>query len=170
MNSFHHFALITCAALFVAPAFAQTNPNDPRGPMRYTRIQDVPASDDSSIKLRTIKHENEKESPPATESSQTRIWNKYKALATGQTEEEREAAAKKAAEEDAAEASLKKEKETKAQEEEKAQKAEKEPEKPSGIAALLDEYKKNKAMRSQMRTINVAKPEDGAGETDKMNN
>ena len=137
--------------------------------MRYTRIQDAPASDNSSIKLRTIKHENEEAPAPAPESSQTRIWNKYKALATGQTEEERKAAAKKAAEEDANEASLKKEKEAKAQEEETAQKTEKQPEKPSGIAALLDEYKKNKAMRSQMHTINVTKPEDGAKEAAKMN-
>lgn len=126
-------------------------------------------SDNSSIKLRTIKHEDEAAPAPAPESSQTRIWNKYKALATGQTEEEREAAAKKAAEEDATEDNLKKEKEAKAQEEEKAQKAEKEPEKPSGIAALLDEYKKNKAMRSQMHTINVTKPEDTAKETGKTN-
>ena len=142
MLTFQHFILITCAGLFVAPAFAGTPSSDPRGPMRYTRIQDAPTSDDSSIKLRTIKHEDEKAPAPAPESSQTRIWNKYKALATGQTEEEREAAAKKAAEEDAKEASLKKEKEAEEQKEQEAEKTEKEPEKPSGIAALLDEYKK----------------------------
>jgi hypothetical protein len=157
-------SFIALSASFVSTALAESAAStDPRGPMRYTRIQDAPAdSDNPAIKMRTIKHEDAEADKPETETSQTRIWNKYKALATGQTEEEK-AEAKKAAKK--AEAEAEEKAAIKAKEKSAAKTAAKEAEKepaPTGIGALLSEYKKNKAMRSQMHTINVTEPEEKA--------
>ncbi|MGB4106376.1 MAG: hypothetical protein WBK55_01110 [Alphaproteobacteria bacterium] len=154
------FIFIALPAVFASPAHAEGNPAT--GPMHYTRIQETaPDSGTTHIRMKTVSPGKE---PPKQEEQapSVRIWNKYKALAAGKpemTEEEKtavEEADKKEAEEKAAAAEKAKQEE----EEQKSTKVEREPAPPTGIAAILDEYRRNKAQRSQMRTITVTNPAD----------
>lgn len=146
--------LIAFLAGFASPAFAEGNSG-----MHYTHIQDsAPDSGTTHIRMKTVGQDEE---PAKEEAPSVRIWNKYKALASGKpemTDEERTAAEeadKKEAEEKAAAAEKAKQEEA-----EKAAKVEREPAPPTGIAAIIDEYRKNKAQRSQMRSITITKPAD----------
>lgn len=164
MRLLTHFTFIALLAGFASPALAEGTSG-----MRYTKIQETaPDSGTTHIRMKTVGQDEEpaKEEEPA----QVRIWNKYKALAAGKpemTEEEKaasEEADKKEAEEKAAAAEKAKQEEA-----EKAAKAEQEPARPTGIAAIIDEYRKNKAQRSQMRSLTITKPADvapAAGETE----
>ncbi len=154
-------AILTLALLagFASSASAESNSG-----MHYTRIQETaPDSGTTHIRMKTVLPEGE-EPPKQEETPSTRIWNKYKALASGAPEktEEEKAAEKEAQEKEeagqkAAEAEKQKEKE--AAENAKIEKVEREPAPPTGIAAIIDEYRKNKAQRSQMRTITVTNPD-----------
>lgn len=83
------------------------------------------------------------------------------------TEEEQAAAEeadKKEAEEKAAAAEKAKQEEA-----EKTAKVDEQPAPPTGIALIIDEYRKNKAQRSQMRSLTITKPDDfqpAAGESE----
>lgn len=165
MRSLLILSLITVSCAFASPARAETKPAS--GPMQYTRIREAPPEKDESsqqIKLKTVQRGDEVKKEDETPSN--RIWNKYKALASGQPELTVEERARQEAEEKeiAGEfAEFKKEKALREQiEKEKILKEELEKEKsrPTGIAAIIDEYRRNKAQRSQMRTITVTKPGD----------
>ncbi|MCE7887852.1 MAG: hypothetical protein DYH13_10180 [Alphaproteobacteria bacterium PRO2] len=158
------FTLIALLAGFASPALAEGTSG-----MHYTKIQDTaPDSGTTHIRMKTVGQDEEP--PRQEEPAQIRIWNKYKALASGKpemTEEEKEAqeaADKKEAGEKAAAAEKAKQEEA-----EKAARVEQQPAPPTGIAAIIDEYRRNKAQRSQMRSLTITKPADfqpAAGETE----
>lgn len=152
-------AILTLALLagFASPAFAEGNSG-----MHYTRIQETaPDSGSKHIRMKTVLPEGE-EPPKEEQAPSVRIWNKYKALASGvpeKTEEEKAAEKKEQEKEEAEYKAAKAEKEKEAEKAE-IEKVEREPAPPTGIAAIIDEYRKNRAQRSQMRTITVTNPTD----------
>lgn len=81
------------------------------------------------------------------EAAADRVWKKYKALAAG-TYDEKEARAELEKQEKALEAPQSAEN----------NKAAAPPVEGSGIAALIEEYRKNKEQRSQLRTLTVSEP------------
>jgi hypothetical protein len=154
MRTVIRLSVIALLAGFASPALAEGTSG-----MHYTKIQDTaPDSGTTHIRMKTVGQDEE---PKQEEPAQIRIWNKYKALASGKpemTEEEKAAqdeADKKEAEEKAAAAEKAKQEEA-----EKAAKVGQEPTPPTGIALIIDEYRKNKAQRSQMRSLTITKPAD----------
>lgn len=167
MRSFIRPKLIILIALlagFASPALAEGS-----SAMHYTHIQETaPDSGTTHIRMKTVGQDEEpaKEEEPA----QIRIWNKYKALASGKPEmtEEEEAAAEEADKKEAEDKAAAAEK-AKQEEAEKTAKVDQQPAPPTGIALIIDEYRKNKAQRSQMRSLTITKPDDfqpAAGESE----
>lgn len=140
MRWLHYTALLT---LFASPAFAEGAPAT--SPMRYTKIRNTAPEDTTHIKTRTINHDDSEGADAKAEEDtpRTRIWNKYKALASGEAGEVKEEKKEPEKEEQPETAETPK------------TIIEKEPAAPTGIAGLIEEYKRNKAQRSQMHTITV---------------
>ncbi len=83
----------------------------------------------------------EQKAPEAEETAApttTKIWEKYKALAAGQPEQQQEAETTQPP---------------------TAPTAPEPPQKPTGITAILKQYQTNKAGRSQMRSLTMKQPE-----------
>ena len=165
MRLFILLAFIALLPGFASPARADVNPA--LGPMHYTRLNEAaPDSGGTYIRMKTVGQDDQQ--PKEEEAPSVRIWNKYKALAAGKPEmtdkekAEAEEAERKEAEEKAAAAEKEK------QEEAAAKTTQQQPAPPTGIAAIIEEYRKNKAQRSQMHSITITKPgelEPAAGET-----
>ncbi len=134
--------------------------------MHYTRVQGAATTDNSYIRSKTIKHDDESGGEEKKEegTSQARIWNKYKALAAGTATDGDDAAEKEDSDGDRATPPADDETaESEGDEKDAIEKdrIEKEPAPPGGIAGLIDEYKKNKQRRSQMHSITVTDPDEG---------
>src|SRR5262245_5184009 len=133
MRSLYILAFIAFSTGFALPAIAEGTA--PTSPMRYTRIQDAPDTDNGYIKLRTIKPEEEEVKKEEEEPS-VRIWNRYKALAAGKPEETEDG--KKEETVKSEEPQSEEESEPTVTEKVKKEEIEKEERPQSGIAALID--------------------------------
>jgi DNA primase len=87
-----------------------------------------------------------------TKTPEQTIWDKYRELATGRTEDAPADASQKPEAPEKPEAPSKQAKGVTTNHQPPAGQ-------PTGIAGLLSEYQRNKEKRSQMRTINIRRPE-----------
>lgn len=132
------FALILATS---TSAFAEQQ-REYKGGMHYTTLK-PPAV---TTKGNAIENPEEvKEDTP-----ESRVWKKYKALASGETEEQKAKEAENALPQ-APTHPVKPQTANAAQEEDKPN--------PTGMAAIIQEYQKSKSQRSQMRSIKIATPE-----------
>ncbi len=163
-------AIFTCFASSAKAESAMNGGKPGTSAMHYTKVRTAPPENTTYIKHKTIAPDEEEAKKEEAETPEIQIWNKYKALAAGQDTDDTKKDGKKTTAKDAGEDSEDKAEtaETETDEdpeqengEEKTVKKEKlkqEPARPSGIAGLIDEYKRNRAMQSQMRSITVNKP------------
>jgi hypothetical protein len=141
--------------LLALTAFSQTAFADQSkytGGMKYTTMQPTQQSNSDKKPLynRTASEtdsQTEEELPQEEKPAEQTVWDRYKELASGkakETETQEGSALPKAPE-----------KPTLPQK----QATPKEPQNATGMAGLIQEYKRNKAKRSQMRSISFSKPE-----------
>ena len=123
-----------------------------------------PAPQDDGLKRKDIapeemrieaeKAQEEKDAAAEQEDPGKRVWNKYKTLAAGKSDE-------------AAEQENKDQREKDAPSEDKDAAEAEAPAKPTGFSAILQRYEENKIRQSQMRTVQMAPaPEDVAAKTE----
>ena len=105
-----------------------------KGGMKYTTMGNSAAKEKEETPPTPAE---EAKAEPVTETPTDKVWKKYKALAAGEPE--------------AAEPS------EEAPEEKPLTKAP--APKPTGLSAIIDKYEQNKTRQSQMRVIQVAKPD-----------
>ena len=177
MRHLHHISFLALLALTAGPALAEQK-SPYKGGMNFTAISqtppaDVEASEESKsakkddVKYNDVTPESAKQESEAAgddekteaaedaaemkEDTSKRIWNRYKALASGEAKDEDG----KDAPDDDAEDTDEKDSKDKAEKTADSEAAVK----PTGFAAILDRYEQNKAQQSQMRTINIGQPE-----------
>ena len=138
------FAVLCTASPVLAEGY-DTNP------LHYTAVGHKNKPADGQIKLKTINHDAPALEEEKTETSAQKVWNRYKALATGIAAEEEEKSSKEERPKDE-----QKPAETDAEEAENPPSSAS----PTGIAGLIQEYQKNRVMRSQMHTIIVRPSEE----------
>lgn len=156
MKKFTFTALILC---FLSPAFAHADG------MKYTSIRSNAASAEESVKKPIYNRKTKSAQAPEakdivteansalpkapnanalTKTSEQSVWDKYKELASGRTEEPAEG----------------KNKPTKPGKPStpKQAKAKEKPQKPTGIAAIISDYQRKKESGSKMQRMQFSKP------------
>ena len=145
--------------LLALTAFSQTAFADQSkytGGMKYTTMQPTQQSNSDKKPLynrktpketNSIEQEEPQEEQPTEKSAEQTVWDRYKELASGK--------AKESNTQDGSALPKAPEKPTLPQK----QATSKEPQNATGMAGLIQEYKRNKAKRSQMRSISFSKPE-----------
>lgn len=121
----------------------------PSGELRsltYARPDATPVANPQVQETKNII--NEPATADAPETPSDKVWEKYKALATGSTAEQETTSSK-----------MPQAPTPPAQPQAAAPQA---PSSPVGITGLLQEYKKTKASRSEMRTLVITKPAEAA--------
>ncbi|MGB4058251.1 MAG: hypothetical protein WBK77_09235 [Alphaproteobacteria bacterium] len=157
MRMIFHFAVLACLGFLSTPVLAE-KAAPKASPMHYTKVRQEPKDSNSIfVKLKTVKKDEEKETEKAEEETpSTRIWNQYKALAAGEAEDE-------AGDNEKGKTEKKAEPEETAETTQKTEDIQKEPvAEPTGIASIISEYRKNRAQRSQMRSLTVTKQQPPA--------
>jgi hypothetical protein len=136
-----------------------------KGGMNYTAVRKHPspppetiapaAGESSAIHFKEITPKTE-QPKPAEETPASKVWKKYKSLASGTYEEPAED---------------KKQEETPPETAPQAARTAEAPPpaKPTGMAAIIDEYRKNKTSQSQMRTLRMEQPETHTTKTPETN-
>ena len=145
-RSFFTFALILSTA-----TTAMAQPRDYKGGMQHTTLK-PPAVTASKTGFST-------ESPTEEDTPQSRVWKKYKALATGQTEEQQNGKEEAKGQENRENALPKAPDAPQKPADATAQERAQEKPSPTGMAALIEEYRRSKSQRSQMRSIQITEPE-----------
>jgi hypothetical protein len=140
MCRFIIFSLLLFLPTF--PAYAQGN--DGGGTLSYTTLGARKERTGGHMNYRKLESDlpltdgaaEKPEKPPPDQAAADKAWEKYKALAAGKYKEpeEKEAPREKTA-------------------------VKEEPKPATGMAGIIEEYRRNKAQRSQMRTIKVTPPE-----------
>lgn len=116
--------------------------------MSYTTVGGAKQKNQSNLQVKTLEFEEQSEDLPEEETPAAAAWKKYKALAAGTY-----------AEENPDESDTNKtNKDTEEHLKTAGQAPAKEPPPPTGMAAIIQEYQKNKSQRSQMRSITVTTP------------
>jgi hypothetical protein len=150
--------------LMLCPGWAQAE-SPYQGGMKYTAVRKHPAppapaaapadgaNASSSIHFKEIAPKPEA-AQPAEETPASRVWKKYKSLAAGTYEEPIPAAKQNTAGES--------ETSPAPQPPQTAANAAPPPAKNTGMAAIIDEYRRNKSSQSQMRTLRFQQPETQA--------
>ena len=96
--------------------------------------------------------EEDLEAAKASKTPQDSVWEKYKELARGKTKQEDENEPVKPSK-------------PQSPSKKSAKLGQKETPKPSGMAAIIADYQRNKSRRSQMHRVRVAKPKKPEAET-----
>lgn len=152
MRIVHYISCFLLFVFFVPGAPTQALADSPyKGGMNYTAIKKHPSENNQSlIKHRAMNPKLETGEP--AEDTHSKVWKKYKALAAGQYKDETEENNDKAVDGEPTEGQIAAENQAQTPP----------PTKPTGLAALIAQYRQNKAQQSQMRTIKAPKPEQAA--------
>jgi len=161
-----HFILIfLCLSLTFTtfPAAAQPQHREYKAGMSYTAVAaarySAPEESRRSLHIKTAKPEAKSEAQPAQNTAQDNlpsgvsadIWNRYKALAAGNADEN----SQDIAQSPAADANAQPQAEQQAAP----------PAANTGLAGIINAYKENKKKRSQMRMLSIASPRTKESET-----